>query len=199
MESPRTVSPGKAFATLVAFGLMASGVAWGASVSWVERTGRATADFAGAKIAPPAGAVAIRNDVSGVRLFGRLTEIAAVEGLATDAGPADWLTLTAADANVVAAAHALSAEGARYNAASGAIDVMTRGRMGLSGGARLVPVAGALGPAWCGQGLSASCRMVLPGPGGAPVVARVPAARIDELASDAALVTTVLSTWRSAG
>jgi hypothetical protein len=71
--------------------------------------------------------------------------------------------------------------------------------MGLSGGARLVTVAGALGPAWCGQGLSASCRMVLPGAdGGAPVVARVPAARIDELASDAALVTTVLTTWRSA-
>lgn len=197
METPRTTSPGKAFATLVAFGLMASGVAWGASASWVERTGRTTVDFAGARIAPPAGAVAVRRDAAGPRLFGRLSEIAAAEGLSVDAGPADWLTLTPADSNVTAAAHALAIEGDRYNAASGVVDVMTRGRMGLSGGQRLVPVAGALGPAWCGEGLAASCRMVLPGPGGAPVVARLPAARIDRLESDAILVGAALAAWRS--
>jgi hypothetical protein len=199
MESPRTMSPGRAFATLVAFGLMASGVAWGASASWLERTGRTTVDFAGAKLAPPSGAVAVRKDADGPRLYGRLQDIAAAEGLAVDAGPADWLTLTPADANVTAAAHALGIEGARYDAASGAIDVMTRGRMGLTGGQRLVPVAGALGPAWCGEGLAASCRMVLPGAeGGSPVVARVPAARIDRLDADAALVGQTLAAWRTA-
>lgn len=199
MDTPRTASPGKAFATLIAFGLMASGVAWGASASWVERTGRATVAFAGGKLAPPAGAVAVRNDATGTRLYGRLGEIAFAEGQSVDAGPLDWLTLTPADANVIAAAHSLLAEGARYNAASGAIDVMTRSRMGLSGGQRLVPVQGALGPAWCGEGLAASCRMVLAGPEGlGPVVARLPADRIGQLDADAALIVRTLAAWREA-
>ncbi len=199
METPRTASPGKAFATLVAFGLMASGVAWGASASWVERTGRTTVEFAGARLAPPSGSVALRDDAAGPRIYGRLSEIAAAEGLAVDAGPVDWLTLTPADSNVTAAAHALIIEGERYDAASGAVDVMTRGRMGLSGGQRLVQVTGALGPAWCGEGLAASCRMVLPGvEGGQPVLARVPADRIGRLESDADLIARSLAAWRAA-